>query len=420
MRTGKFRRLFLFIKACAVIFIAYFLLYFALDLVLGLYLSGLEKEYISLRDSFERNHQQKERKSDPRFTGDLEKIIKEAGFNLRNFGTKGNNASIDNFFQMNHRFLESVLETPDGSSAFPDAVLLENMGALEDRALLIRELLLRNDDVLWADGGAREIDLLKVGQIGEWMAAESLRYSSEGRPLEAALFAEALKRLSLSLLANRSQDYWLTACSLAQTHSGVVRKTGGSYSDIDGLDIAPYYRALRETILLQAERMISGTRRMGKIHYYKMHRREGMVWRTYGRLWFRYSLIREIKARLGDYRDSADFLSCGSLRPAGAQRMKRTIWMMNGGEFRTEDMRFRLQKLCLSFELTKWVVSVKAGIPVKSGGGFLDCPGMKTIERTEGDTLVIGYETPFEMKKHLGVIDIPNYYRLKKAPGAGM
>lgn len=419
MKLKKFRRLYIFIKFCAAVFIAYFLVYFALDLILGIYLSRLEKEYIELAGSFEKNYPQDEGVSDPHFTGDLEKIIRESGFNLRNYGSSGNNAGIDDFFQMNHRFLESALETSDGSSTVPDVVLLENMESLEDRALSIREVLMRNGGILWTEDGTREIDLLKVGQIGEWMAAEAVRCSSEGRAGEAESFAEALKRLSLSLLAARSQDYWLTACSLAQTHSGIVRKTGGSPSDISGQDILPYYRALRGTILMQADRMIKGAGRMGKLHYFKMHRREGMVWRTYGRLWFRYSLIREIKARFRDYRDSESFLSCGNLKPATAHGMKRTFWMMNGGEFRMEDMRFRLQKLYLSFEFTKWILHLKNGTHAQRGGGFLNCPAVKMVERYEGDDLVIGYETPFEMKRHKGVIDIPNYFRLKKNPGEG-
>jgi len=408
MKRHKFSRLRLFLKACAVAFIAYFLLYFMLDAALCLALSRLEKE--CSEDMALLGKGRVEGPAANGTLGDLERTIREAGFNLSNYGVAGNNAEMDDMFRLNHRLLEDELEVPDDTHGMGESLLVLPLRLHREAAGAVRDAVLSGEAIIWGDPDTSRTDLLKVVQIGEWLAAESLLSASEGNGEEAEKFAQALQKVSLSLLGERSQNYWLISVSLAQTHSGLLRKTGVSRGEASAPDIAPYARALRETILGQAERMIIAAGSMQKLHYSSMHRREGMVWRTYGRLWCRYSLIREIKKRLKEFRDSESFLECGRLREEVVPSMDGSIWMTTGAEFRTEDMRFRLQKLALSFELTRWALSRREKRD-SAPRGVLKCSEIKLIDRQEGDIMVIGFETPFKTKTREGVIDIPCLFR---------
>jgi hypothetical protein len=415
MDRKKYKFAFILVKSLAISVIAFFTVYFILDLSLSLQLSSLEKDYRNKYESFSGKCALPEKAANAASTAELEVIIKKAGFSLRNMGAGGNTAQMDNFFMMNHRYLEENLEVPEDTIITPAGELSENLEILKDYSRAIRELLLRNNDPLWSEDNSQSIHLLKIGQIGEWLAVEALKSFQEGDREESALFAEALCRLSRSLLANRYQIFWFTSISLAQTYSGVLRKTGNISKSPDppGLDISPYYKALQGTILTQAERLIGGAGKMGKIHYYKVNRREKMLWRTYGRLWYRYSLIREIKSRLRDYEDSENFLCCGSLQQIVVPVIHETVWMMNGAEFRIDDLRFRIQKLSLSFEFTKWILTQKGGPADYALKGLMNCPQIKTVKKEEGDTILIGYTMPFKSKTHQGVIDMPTYYQIK-------
>ena len=406
MGRQRYWRLFLFLKICAATAVLYFLLYFMLDLALAAGLSFMEKQYESDLSGFNAGSKRDARISDISSTIELENAVRNSGFTLRSMEPVEKGGGLDSFSSLTHQFLESVLETPDDLLEPPEERLLEYMRLMEENALGIRGALLAGTDPVWAGDNTGEIDQLKVSRIGEWLAAQSLRDAGEGRIQDSALFAEALNRLSLSLLRERNQNCWLTAVSLGQTYAGVARKIGRKHPGIKPPEIAPYEESLRGTILTRMERLIRGTRRMEKIHHYRIHRRELIVWRTYGRLWYRYSLMREIKARHRDYLDSLDFLSCGKLSPVRTGRMKKSVWMTNGGEFRLEDMRYRLQKLAFSFEFTGWVLSGKSS-PEK---GLLSCPPVRARVEEKDGKRTISFDMPFGMKKRDGVIDLPTSF----------
>lgn len=406
MGRQKFRRLFLFLKICAAAAVLYFLLYFLLDLALAAGLSFMKKQYEKDLSGFNAGWKGGVRSSDLSSTMALEQAVRRSGFTLRSMEPVEKGGGLDSFSSLTHQFLELVLETPDDRVEPPEERLMEYMRLMEDNALAIRGALLAGTDPVWTGDDTGEIDQLKVSRIGEWLAAESLRAAGEGRIQDSALFAEALNRLSLSLLGERTQNCWLTAVSLGQTYAGVARKIGGKHQGVMPPEISPYEESLRGTILTRMERLIRGTRKMEKIHHYRIHRRELIVWRTYGRLWYRYSLMREIKARHRDYLDSLDFLSCEKISPVRTGNMRKSVWMTNGGEFRIEDMRYRLQKLAFSFEFTRWVMSGKSS-PEE---GLLGCPRVRARAQEKDGRRTISFDTPFGTKKRDGVIDLPTSF----------
>ncbi len=403
------KRLRLFLIICGALVVAYFLLYFILDMALSLRLSSLERQY---RDDF--SAWEGGRRGDKTASSRADKSLdirceaEAAGMDLAGPGCVEWEAVMFSFFQMNHWALESILERPDDSIVFPEQSHVNDMQTLNGHAKAIREELLRAEASCWTGNRKNDQNLLNINQIGEWLAAEALRFSSLGDQTEAALYAEALRRLSLSLLEARNQHCWTTAASLGQTHAGVLRKIGPRCSGgIREPSISPYVEALRGTILAQSERLIRGAREMENIRHLKVFRHEMLVWRTYGRLWFRYSLMKEAVSRHKDFNASSGYLSCDNIRQGEVPVMRKSFWMINEAEFRTEDMKFRLQKLAIVFEFTGWVLSGKKTLPP---GGLLGCGRIKTIVREERGRTMIAYSAPYDANRRNGVIDLPDSF----------
>jgi hypothetical protein len=417
MDRSRHKFLFLFVKSCAILIIAFFLVYFLLDLSLMIYLARLKTEYAGYSALYSKCQPAViKREASPESIIEMTDICDKMGFNVMNKKQKIDDSVIHHFFMMNHKYLERTLELPDDTITTPSIEHTEKLMSLKPSSVAIRDVFLKNEDPLWGVGSSQTVDLLKAGQIGEWLAVESLDNFRKGRTEESLLYSDALWRLSTSLLRSPYQQYWFTSASLALTYSGVLRKTGCGVSDTnDKLDISPFYWSVREIILKQTERLIEGTAQVGKMHYFNTYRRERILWRTYGRLWYRYSLIKGLRSRLDDCRDSETYLTCGAIKRRKIPAIDDTIWMLNGGEFRVEDLRYRLQKLHLSFELTKLVLCQKSGRKCsESGKGLLSCPQFRAMRLEDGNKIVIGYSMPFGNNARNGVIDIPTYYKIRK------
>lgn len=404
------KRLRLFLIICGVLVVAYFLFYFILDMALSLRLSSLERQYREDFSTWEGGRPGDKISSSGADTSlDIRLEVEAAGIDLAEPGCVEREGAIISFFQMNHRALESILERPDDSIVFPEQSHVNDMESLNGYAKAIREELMRAEGPFWTGNRKKDQNLLRINQIGEWLAAEALRFSSLGDQMEAALYAEALRRLSLSLLeAPRNQNCWITAAALGQTHAGVLRKIGPRCSGgMSEPSISPYVEALRGTILAQSERLIRGAREMENIGHLKVFPNEMLVWRTYGRLWFRYSLIKEAVSRHKDFNASSGYLSCDKIRQGEVPVMRKSFWMINEAEFRTEDMKFRLQKLAITFEFTGWILSGKKSLPVD---GLLGCGRIKTIIREERGRTMIAYSAPYDANRRKGVIDLPDSF----------
>ncbi len=324
-----------------------------------------------------------------------------------------------------HRYLEAEFDRPDTviEPIPPDvAAFLERH---RDAASSVKNILVNEGPPFWdldlAGREPRPPNHIGILSLGEWLCLDALSrlYSWD----EAGAFQdlEATWILEQGIRARPELVYFETAAAVAKDRLGVLIKSEMAPPRwVARLQFEPYQRDMKATLQFEAWRYWNAGRMMAGASYTgRAARREGWLWKIFGRLWFRLSMAEANAACL----DQIEILEkqgwCNSSLAADADRISTAFprWSAIGG-FGVTRMSLAwtsMEQLALELEFTrKLFVARDARCSLGKWPSEIpsieksNCPGTRWnygVDGTGGMTL--SYSGSTARPKRAGRIDLP-------------
>ncbi len=276
-----------------------------------------------------------------------------------------------------HGYLEVQLETPSPAVAPPPAPVARFLSQRAGERETLLDLL-ATAVPLWDQDMERPPIALPPHRLGlmglaEWLVADALAQLAEGRSCEALRDLAGARRLTESLRLRPellSQD---AALATARMCAGVLRKLdrcpeGWEPDLLPGAFEPELQRAARYVAWSYRE---AGRRSAAEPYTGRMARREGLLWKTFGRLWFRLSMADAGERFLAEVAEAQRLGFCSADYPATLDRIARsTPWWSSIGRFGIVSLGrswASMRQLQLDLELTRKLFEVRAARDPVSG-----------------------------------------------------
>lgn len=332
-----------------------------------------------------------------------------------------------------HRHLERELERPGLSGSPPEPAQLRFMEERSAELAAVRRVLLSELPPRWGvDWEDRErhqfIHVLAVKSLAEWLLSDALWAQLQGDPARGEQDLEAAWVLVEILLDRPEVNAQGAAVGTAREVTGTLRKLerpGGGWES--RMQTARFRTGLMAAFTLEGMRYLTSAKITAGLPLFgRRVRRERMFWRTYGRLWSRYSvadaslrIAREVSLLENRGECAGDF------RPETRRIATSSPWWTATGRLGLPDHGVpwaSLVQLRQEMELTRKVLQLKAartadGRWPEAPDGIEDssCPGTRwgyTVAQ-DGSVRLFLEEGPVPPNRR-GAVDLPVVF---EAPG---
>lgn len=395
------------------IVLLFFIVYFSFHFYLKSVHFKLEKEVNNFEKNFDVSNLSKGKKGE--YPSTLFSISEDSSIPLYHqvFIRPKDEVAMMKFSSIMHDYLESFLESQNDYIKEPPKELSEILKEKDSDFEKLKE------DVFWGDfpewkkeKEGYTVDMFNVNQLGNWLGVKTVISFKNGDRENALRSFASLKRLIDGLLSTPKATLWLCAVNLSNIYAGIERKT---FLDKNNLKIDNYKNSLNLILLNKAKQSFQICTTLEEGLFYKDDtRREKFFWRSYGRLWLRNSFLIRAKESILELKRIKEFPSCSSFQFREAPYFKSGYFMFNNEDIENYDLEMRLKRLYLNFELTNWAKTLYFNEDFKKESVIFNCPEIETIEKSEDGKITIGFKTPIDREKRVGVIDIPLIFTLEK------
>ena len=328
-----------------------------------------------------------------------------------------------------HYYLEVILE--DESRLIPALPedFVSYMDAQRSKLYEARELLLGDDPPIWDV----KIEMLmkspaphfySLFRIQEWLLLDAMIMEREGRHSEAMRDLDAGWILN-GVLRNRPElQAQICAINVAELYAGAMRKMAGAGREWGRrMDAAPFQSSLEKAFLYEAWCYREGGRSLANASFMRRGN-ERILWRTFGRLWYRLTLADLESRMLGQIVLFRQMGNCCGTGLAAVQRTQVSPrWWETVGSFRQPNLGEawgRLVKLKLDLDFTRAIIAIESA-SIAAGGIWPDeipeeagstCPGLKWVYKpVTGRSPTLSAEISQPLPPKNGTIDIPMVFR---------
>ncbi|MCI4398064.1 MAG: hypothetical protein JHC34_04415 [Acidobacteria bacterium] len=324
-----------------------------------------------------------------------------------------------------HKYLEKELNDPAVCISPPPeeaGAFLESHGGV----LSSVKAVLRNEgppiwDVDLSGGGRRPPNHLGILSLGEWLFVDAMARFANHDSAGGLGDLEATWVLEKGLLSRPELVFFGSAVAMARERAGVLRKSGLAPPEWQArLDPAPYEKEFMSALQFEAWKYWNAGQMTAMAPYAsRAARREGWLWKSFGRLWFRLSMADAGIACLDQIAILERQGWCNSSMAAGADFIARDLpeWSASGhfGVTRMSIPWTSVTQLELDLELTQKLFIARQARsaserwpPAIPGIEKSRCPGTRWFYAVNQDGgMTLAYSGSAAREKRDGRIDLP-------------
>lgn len=324
-----------------------------------------------------------------------------------------------------HNYLEQEFNNPAvGMRPPPEEVrsfLDKRSGVLSS----VKVVLLNEGPPIWdvdlSGGGRRPPNHLGILSLGEWLFVDAMSCFANHDSAGGLGDLEATWVLEKGLLSRPELVFFGSAVAMARERAGVLRKSGLAPPQwYARMDPALYEKEFMSALQFEAWKYWrAGQMTAEALYTSRAARREGWLWKSFGRLWFRLSMADAGIACLDQIAILERQGWCNSSMAAGADFIARDLpeWSVSGhfGVTRMSISWTAMTQLELDLELTQKLFTARQA---RSASGKWPqaipgiersrCPGTTWLYNVSKDgDMTLAYSGSAARVKRNGRVDLP-------------